>query len=440
MVNRNAEAKFRLTGQIKSGKEVTAYRVLDETTFNTVIASVEEVKQMALGGQLVNAALNAKRELVGTQGALSRLPVFVPDGALVSGPRVTILGVETSNKGNKKYMLMDAYGRVSIADTNQTIAVIKSNESTNAKLVNKDGKTIISAIMGEFKVIRKDTKESNKIKKDVQDNTVVKEVPENKIKWERSYSDARYLGKTKPTDSSRLYEKVLMCRRLRRKLKETELTGYNVVHTSYGINSNIRKLLEAVSAGKVGKRMKKHYEYTLKLLKDSGSMGKEASEIMNIKRTLENNRGVASKKDADKYLKFVETFCIDCLNYNRVVLSKEHLKDLIKYITSSKDAMEYIEDNANMKGQGKDLIDAIKISSKSKIDSISSVMFICALEIIAVPKIQNRASIEKIRRKKVNRIVGRIAYMLKEEPVKIDSESDYGSMIFQALIIAMALK
>lgn len=435
--------RYRLLGQINQGKRLVGYRVLKENDFSIMNMSEEETIRLIKTHGVINAKIDTDGKVIGTQGAISRLPVFSYEGELIGNPRVTILAVEVSNKGNKRYLLIDPYGRVNTADTNQTIEIIKSRESTNAKLVNKDGKVIISAIMGEFRVI------DSKTKKSVTDTTVNKAIKvedkeklaeDNKAKkWERDYSDARYIGKTKTTRSANLYEKVLRCRRLRKKLDDNyKLNVYDVVMVSYGLNTNIKKLLQAVSTGKVGKRTKKHYEYTLKLLKDSGNMGKEALNMLELKKALDSTkygRDIISKEDGRKYLKFVETFCIDCLNYNRVVLSKEYLKDLVRYITSNDEAMKYIQENTDISQQGKDVIEAIKLSSKSRIDSISSVMFICALEILSL----SRTEKDKFKKIGVERTIGNVAYILHEEPVKIESKNEYGAMIFQALIIAMAM-
>lgn len=460
----NRKASLRLTGQIKEGRDVVGYIVLQIASSQSQIMTSDVVIKLAIAGEIVNATVNEKREIVGTQGSLTRLPIFNSTGTLMENPRVTVLGVTQGSNKDRQYMLMDPYGRSSLVNTDNAIKLIKQYECTNAKLVNKDGKLIISSIAGVFNSIQSsDFSQADKHKynkeKANQNNQILKENKEYKEKkWVRSIDDARYLGKVTPSDSADLYRRVLTIREVRRSISKESTIRYSLIReTCVGKVGLVSKILNSFIAGKVGSRTKKHYPYTYKLLKGSSSPVKEAMELKRIKDMLSSSaikrlykvnyddfniklsNNKTPYKDIDKYMKFLEALYIDCLNYARATLSKDHLKDLIKQVTSHKAASEYIVKASGNSNVEQVLKTAIRESMKSRIDSTSTVMFVCGLELISLHKLPISRSVNMdVKQRYTSSIISDVAFLTQVEPVKIETEKDYGSMIFQALIIVIA--
>lgn len=164
---------IRLIGQVRANNTYVGYVVLDTETNHAVPKTVNEIIMMVRNGfTLVNAEV-ISNELVGTEGSLSRLPIFSASGQLESSPTITILGiVEYNGKDTDYYSVMDVYGKKAVKSSADLIRMMQVYKAVNAKLVQKGDKYIISAIRGTFDRVPSNTlgtsakSSSNNVKSD----------------------------------------------------------------------------------------------------------------------------------------------------------------------------------------------------------------------------------------------------------------------------------
>lgn len=143
---------IRLMGKIVDNGKTVGYAIIDMDSNKGAMCNIDTTKTYVHTIGCVNAKLE-NGELVGTEASLNRLPEFNTSGALVDSPKVSITGSLEKDGVIIGFIIMTPTGAVAKLTYDKTIEAINKYGSTNAKLVPKDGKTIVSAIQGTFEVM-----------------------------------------------------------------------------------------------------------------------------------------------------------------------------------------------------------------------------------------------------------------------------------------------
>jgi len=145
--------KIRLIGQVGVKDKVVGYAILMND--NTVkLFPLKETKEMIQRFGCVNAGFDEKGNIVGTEASLNRLPVYNSQGQVIGQPRITILSAVYHTNGLLGYDILDAHGKQIRYVENDVLILMNKVGATNAKLVHKGRKPVISAIFGEFPKIQ----------------------------------------------------------------------------------------------------------------------------------------------------------------------------------------------------------------------------------------------------------------------------------------------
>lgn len=154
---------MRLVGQIKvETGVVVGYVVWHKASNKLTMRGTEEVKKLLIKGNIENAEL-VKGDIKGTESSIKRLPIYNKEGVIVGQPMVTVLfRVEDRNTGKAiGFIIIDAYGNKGALSYKESLATIEKYGVVNGKIVNRDGKKIISAIKGTYPVLYMDEWEKN---------------------------------------------------------------------------------------------------------------------------------------------------------------------------------------------------------------------------------------------------------------------------------------
>lgn len=145
--------KLRFLGAIKSNNNLEGYFIVDEGTGRSVPKTLRELKYLIEQGvTFSNAEYNPDTDsFVGTDGSLNRLPIFDRANCVFDRNTVTILGVLEKYELSY-YKVMNEYGKIVIFREDELLGYLSVQNIvlTNAKLVMRDSKVIISAIKGTF--------------------------------------------------------------------------------------------------------------------------------------------------------------------------------------------------------------------------------------------------------------------------------------------------
>lgn len=146
-------SRLRFLGGIQSNSILEGYFIVDEDTGKSVPKTLRELKYLIKQGvTFSNAVYDADKDIfIGIEGNLSRLPVFDRANCVFDKNTITILGV-LIKCDLKYYKVMNEYGKIVIFREDKLLGYlsIQSVTLTNAKLVIKDNRAIISAINGTF--------------------------------------------------------------------------------------------------------------------------------------------------------------------------------------------------------------------------------------------------------------------------------------------------
>lgn len=156
-------SKLRFLGAIKSDNQLEGYFIVDEETGKSVPKTLKELKYLVKQRvEFTNAKYDFNTDtFVGTDGSLNRLPIFDRANCVFDRNTITILGVLI--KCDLRYFkVMNEYGKIVVFREDKLLGYLSVQNIvlTNAKLVMKDSKVIISAIKGTFPSM--DIKEFNK--------------------------------------------------------------------------------------------------------------------------------------------------------------------------------------------------------------------------------------------------------------------------------------
>ena len=275
---------IRLVGQIKDTKEGKAigYVVLDIPSNEIKLFNIEETIELIKLYKCENAVYTDGK-LEGTQASLNRLPVYNRNKQIIDNPRVTILSNLYKNDKSIGFNLMDAYGRRATVDIETTIKLIQKHEATNAKLVTRDGRTIVSAIYGEFPITAVEEKRRR----------TEGEVDNGQERYVRDYSDGRYIKNLKIlkyANTTRLHLEDFrdmdgdIVRKTTTEAMELDISrqyeditvkiNHKYQYLNYHNRNNIirMRLTDKVGKNKIGPRDLKHYPNTIREIKLYGTI------------------------------------------------------------------------------------------------------------------------------------------------------------------------
>lgn len=133
--------------------EAVAYRVLDIEKRACKAVSKEAVLRASLQNPkaFMNVAAEDK-ELVGTNGSLSRYAVVSMKNELVSKSAPVVV---LARLGNEGFVLSDYAGNMTKIKSDEAVGYATKFGIANGKIVERDGKKLISAINGEYPLIEK---------------------------------------------------------------------------------------------------------------------------------------------------------------------------------------------------------------------------------------------------------------------------------------------
>lgn len=133
--------------------EAVAYRVLDIEKRACKAVSKEAVLRASMQNPraFMNVVAEGK-ELVGTNGSLSRYAVVSMKNELVSKSAPVVV---LARLGNEGFVLSDYAGNMTKIKSDEAVGYATKFGIANGKIVERDGKKLISAINGEYPLIEK---------------------------------------------------------------------------------------------------------------------------------------------------------------------------------------------------------------------------------------------------------------------------------------------
>lgn len=133
--------------------EAVAYRVLDIEKRACKAVSKEAVLRASMQNPKAFMNVTAEgKELVGTNGSLSRYAVVSMKNELVSKSAPVVV---LARLGNEGFVLSDYAGNMTKIKSDEAVGYATKFGIANGKIVERDGKKLISAINGEYPLIEK---------------------------------------------------------------------------------------------------------------------------------------------------------------------------------------------------------------------------------------------------------------------------------------------
>lgn len=189
--------------------EAVAYRVLDIEKRACKAVSKEAVLRASMQNPkaFMNVAAEGK-ELVGTNGSLSRYAVVSMKNELVSKSAPVVV---LARLGNEGFVLSDYAGNMTKIKSDEAVGYATKFGIANGKIVERDGKKLISAISGEYPLIEKKKVETAAKAKFIavnDDDSVATLV--QKVKDYIAHPDEKLIGKLGDEKSDKLFTKLLV--------------------------------------------------------------------------------------------------------------------------------------------------------------------------------------------------------------------------------------
>ena len=189
--------------------EAVAYRVLDIEKRACKAVSKEAVLRASLQNPkaFMNVAAEDK-ELVGTNGSLSRYAVVSMKNELVSKSAPVVV---LARLGNEGFVLSDYAGNMTKIKSDEAVGYATKFGIANGKIVERDGKKLISAISGEYPLIEKKKVETAAKAKFIavnDDDSVATLV--QKVKDYIAHPDEKLIGKLGDEKSDLLFTKLIV--------------------------------------------------------------------------------------------------------------------------------------------------------------------------------------------------------------------------------------
>lgn len=189
--------------------EAVAYRVLDIEKRACKAVSKEAVLRASMQNPkaFMNVAAEGK-ELVGTNGSLSRYAVVSMKNELVSKSAPVVV---LARLGNEGFVLSDYAGNMTKIKSDEAVGYATKFGIANGKIVERDGKKLISAINGEYPLIEKKKVETAAKAKFIavnDDDSVATLV--QKVKDYIAHPDEKLIGKLGDEKSDKLFTKLIV--------------------------------------------------------------------------------------------------------------------------------------------------------------------------------------------------------------------------------------
>jgi hypothetical protein len=189
--------------------EAVAYRVLDIEKRACKAVSKEAVIRASMQNPkaFMNVAAEGK-ELVGTNGSLSRYAVVSMKNELVSKSATVVV---LARLGNEGFVLSDYAGNMTKIKSDEAVGYATKFGIANGKIVERDGKKLISAINGEYPLIEKKKVETAAKAKFIavnDDDSVATLV--QKVKDYIAHPDEKLIGKLGDEKSDKLFTKLIV--------------------------------------------------------------------------------------------------------------------------------------------------------------------------------------------------------------------------------------
>jgi len=189
--------------------EAVAYRVLDIEKRACKAVSKEAVLRASMQNPkaFMNVAAEGK-ELVGTNGSLSRYAVVSMKNELVSKSAPVVV---LARLGNEGFVLSDYAGNMTKIKSDEAVGYATKFGIANGKIVERDGKKLISAINGEYPLIEKKKVETAAKAKFIavnDDDSVATLV--QKVNDYIAHPDEKLIGKLGDEKSDLLFAKLIV--------------------------------------------------------------------------------------------------------------------------------------------------------------------------------------------------------------------------------------
>jgi hypothetical protein len=189
--------------------EAVAYRVLDIEKRACKAVSKEAVIRASMQNPkaFMNVAAEGK-ELVGTNGSLSRYAVVSMKNELVSKSAPVVV---LARLGNEGFVLSDYAGNMTKIKSDEAVGYATKFGIANGKIVERDGKKLISAISGEYPLIEKKKVETAAKAKFIavnDDDSVATLV--QKVNDYIAHPDEKLIGKLGDEKSDLLFAKLIV--------------------------------------------------------------------------------------------------------------------------------------------------------------------------------------------------------------------------------------
>ena len=189
--------------------EAVAYRVLDIEKRACKAVSKEAVLRASMQNPkaFMNVATEGK-ELVGTNGSLSRYAVVSMKNELVSKSAPVVV---LARLGNEGFVLSDYAGNMTKIKSDEAVGYATKFGIANGKIVERDGKKLISAINGEYPLIEKKKVETAAKAKFIavnDDDSVATLV--RKVNDYIAHPDEKLIGKLGDEKSDKLFTKLIV--------------------------------------------------------------------------------------------------------------------------------------------------------------------------------------------------------------------------------------
>ena len=189
--------------------EAVAYRVLDIEKRACKAVSKEAVLRASMQNPkaFMNVAAEGK-ELVGTNGSLSRYAVVSMKNELVSKSAPVVV---LARLGNEGFVLSDYAGNMTKIKSDEAVGYATKFGIANGKIVERDGKKLISAISGEYPLIEKKKVETAAKAKFIavnDDDSVATLV--RKVNDYIAHPDEKLIGKLGDEKSDLLFAKLIV--------------------------------------------------------------------------------------------------------------------------------------------------------------------------------------------------------------------------------------
>lgn len=189
--------------------EAVAYRVLDIEKRACKAVSKEAVIRASMQNPkaFMNVAVEGK-ELVGTNGSLSRYAVVSLKNELMSKSAPVVV---LARLGNEGFVLSDYAGNMTKIKSDEAVGYATKFGIANGKIVERDGKKLISAISGEYPLIEKKKVETAAKAKFIavnDDDSVATLV--QKVNDYIAHPDEKLIGKLGDEKSDLLFAKLIV--------------------------------------------------------------------------------------------------------------------------------------------------------------------------------------------------------------------------------------